>query len=282
MPLTDTLNIIAAMMEEKTGVITSSDSIEILNQKILQFILVHTEYKTQEEFAAHIGSHSFHDHKLQNDLVEHLLNHETTFYRDKNAFKTIQNFILPDLLKKRGGGQSIRIWSAACSNGQEPYSIALICDKEKQLINNQRIEIYGTDISEISLERAESAMYNKLEVQRGLPISDLIEYFEQVNLTTWQIKAHIRDKVKFFQHNLFNPMPDNINFQFDFILCRNVLIYFNADNRKKIIQKLAENLKPDGYLMLGSSESMFSNNELFQQHKGAQTEYAIYQKKGAQ
>ncbi len=272
-----TLEIIAKMMEERTGVVTNTDSFQILKHKIMQFFLIHTEFKTQEELTEHIASHSFMDHKLQNELVEHLLNHETAFYRDRPAFQTFKNFVLPELLANKTIGEPIRMWSSACSSGQEIYSLALICEKEAARINKHPIHMYGSDISENTLQKAETGQYNKLEVQRGLPIIELIDYFEQLNLNTWQLKESIRSKVQFFQHNLFEPLPQHINFQFDFILCRNVLIYFGSDDRKKVLRLMFDSLKPNGHIMLGSSESMFNNKSLFQQ-VSEKTDYLVYRK----
>ena len=268
---------IAKMMEERTGVVTNSDNFQILKNKIMQFCLIHTEFKTQEDLVDHITSHSLIDEKLQEDLVEHLLNHETAFYRDKPAFQTFQNFILPRLLTMGDTSQPIRIWSTACSSGQEAYSLALICAKEKEKIGNREIKIYGSDVSEKTLQRAQSGIFSKIEVQRGLPITELMEYFEQLNANSWQLKEHIRSKVSFFQHNLFEPLPPNINFQFDFILCRNVLIYFRNENRPKVLKLLNKALKPEGLVMFGSSESMFNNREFFKPTV-EKTDYLLYQR----
>ena len=277
MSFDEILAAIAKMMEERTGVVTNSDNLQILKNKIMQFCLIHTEFKTQEELVDHIASHSFNDEKLQDDLVEHLLNHETAFYRDKPAFQTFQNFLLPKLLKQNRNLDPIRIWSTACSSGQEAYSLALICAKEQAKIGDRQIKIYGSDVSEQTLQRAQSGIYSKLEVQRGLPIVELIEYFEQLNLNSWQLKEPIRTKLSFFQHNLFEPLPPDINFQFDFILCRNVLIYFRHEKRPKVLKLLRDALKPEGYVMFGSSESMFNNREFFKP-TDEKTDYLIYQR----
>ncbi len=276
MALTRPLRAIAQSLEEKTGVVTSSNNLEILKQKIIQFMLVHTEYRTDADLLGLITGDDFFHSRMREELIEYLLNHETSFFRDRMPFQAVKNYILPALLKRKK--KNIRIWSSACSTGQEAYSLALLFAKEEDLLKKINIEIYASDISSVALEKAKNATYNKLEVQRGLPISDLIYYFEQINMNAWKLKDEITSQVTFFQHNLFDPLPQIIEHKFDLVLCRNVLIYFSTESRLKILGLLALHMQKDGYLILGASEGMLQYKERFATVLESQ-DYLIYELK---
>ena len=270
----NSLATIAEILEEKTGVATSEQSLEILKQKIIQFMLVHNDYRTDEDLLQLVAGKSIHDRRMREHLVEYLLNHETSFFRDRLPFAAIKKYLLPAL--KAQGKKKIRIWSAACSKGQEPYSIALMLLKEAHLFRDLDIEIYASDISSIAIEKAQKAIFNKLEIQRGLPISDLIYYFEQINMNLWQLKEEVVEKVNFFQHNILEPLPHLYDYKFDIILCRNALIYFRQKTRKQALKMLHHNIAKDGYLIVGASESMINEKQYFLPCKN-DYEYLIYQ-----
>jgi len=177
---------------------------------------------------------------------------ETYFFRDKAPFRYFTEFMLPRLMERREASRQIRIWCAASSTGQEPYSIAMLLRDQAQVIDGWTIDVVATDFSESALRKAKAGLYSQFEVQRGLPVSYLVKYFNKAG-SGWQIKTEVRDCVVFGEHNLLND-PRSLG-QFDVIFCRNVLIYFDEALRRAVLARLAGQLATDGYLVLGSAET---------------------------
>jgi chemotaxis protein methyltransferase CheR len=195
----------------------------------------------------------------QRRIVDALTTNETSFFRDGEPFVAMANMVLPDLLAKRVANRTLRVWSAACSSGQEPYTLAM------QLTDNLppgwSYEILGTDISTEVLGRAEKGEYTQLEVNRGLPAASLVRHFERVG-THWRVSTQLRRNVSFRRLNLaapFPPMP-----AFDVIFLRNVLIYFDVDTKRSVLQRIGAALKPDGWLFLGSAETTIGIDDRFE------------------
>ena len=197
---------------------------------------------------------------LVTDVVEAMTTNETFFFRDKVPFDHLTGTILPALLPARAARRSLRIWSAASSTGQEPYSIAM-CLKEKAAeLAGWRIEIVATDLSQEVLEKSKAGIYSQFEVQRGLPIQLLVKYFTQKG-ELWQINADIRAMV---QHRQLNLLQDFTHLgKFDIIFCRNVLIYFDLATKLSIFERLAKMMEPDGMLMLGAAETVVGVTDAF-------------------
>ncbi|MDA0831848.1 MAG: protein-glutamate O-methyltransferase CheR [Planctomycetota bacterium] len=194
------------------------------------------------------------DDMIGNAVVEAMTTSETSFFRDRHPFEEMQKTLLPAVINARRLDRHIRIWSAACSTGQEVYSLAMLLHEQfPEIARTWHIEILGTDISHNALTLAKEGVYSQFEVQRGLPIQYLMKYFVQFE-RSWQIKNEIRDMVTFKPLNLL----DDLRFpgEFDIIFCRNVLIYFNAENKKRILDGIAKSLCPDGYLVLGTAETV--------------------------
>jgi chemotaxis protein methyltransferase CheR len=196
---------------------------------------------------------------LTSEVVEAMTTNETFFFRDKIPFDHLRETILPALLQARSSRRSLRIWSAACSTGQEPYSIAM-CLKEFAALSGWRIEIVATDLSQGVLEKARSGIFSQFEVQRGLPIQMLVKHFTQVG-ELWQLNANIRAMV---QHRQLNLLQDFSHLgTFDVVFCRNVLIYFDQDTKAGIFERVAKVLEPDGVLVLGAAESVVGISDAF-------------------
>ena len=197
---------------------------------------------------------------IAKQVVEAMTTNETFFFRDKIPFDHLRETILPTLLRERAGRRSLRIWSAACSTGQEPYSIAM-CLKEYGVdLNSWRIEIVATDLSQGVLEKSKAGIFSQFEVQRGLPIQLLVKHFKQIG-DMWQINADIRAMVQFRQLNLLQDIT-HLG-QFDVVFCRNVLIYFDQDTKSVIFGRLAKVTASDGYLMLGAAETVVGLTDTF-------------------
>ena len=196
---------------------------------------------------------------LERKIVDAVTTNETFFFRDTSPFEMFKHKIMPDLIDKRTAQASgvmpinIKIWSTACSTGQEIYSLAIIL---KELLPNPQkynIKLLGTDISDEAIAKASYGKYNKFEIERGLDKERLQRYFWP-NGNSWKIRDDLRAMVVFQKKNLMHPFM-GIG-QFDIIFCRNVAIYFGLEDRKKLFEKIAGVLAPDGYLIIGSSESL--------------------------
>ena len=190
---------------------------------------------------------------LRKDVVEAMTTNETLFFRDLAPFEALRNHILPIIREQNKHSKSLSIWSAASSTGQEAYSIALLLFEAG--LGDWNIKILGTDLAESVLERARRGRFLQVEVNRGLPVESLVKYFERQGME-WQIKESIRRMVKFEQFDLRKPMT--CKGPFDIVFCRNVLIYFDVETKKKILNELGKTLKRGGYLSLGSAETMLN------------------------
>jgi chemotaxis protein methyltransferase CheR len=216
---------------------------------------------------------------LTSEVVEAMTTNETFFFRDKIPFDHLRETILPTLLKARANRRSLRIWSAACSTGQEPYSIAMCLKERAQELAGWRIEIIATDLSQEVLEKAKSGIYSQFEVQRGLPVQLLVKYFTQIG-EHWQISPEIRGMV---QHRQLNLLQDFSHLgKFDVIFCRNVLIYFDQDTKTGIFGRLAKALEPDGMLLLGAAETVVGISAAFRPHPDRRGLYLLNQDKAVQ
>jgi chemotaxis protein methyltransferase CheR len=191
--------------------------------------------------------------KLAKDVIEAMTINETYFFRDKTPFDQFRNVILPKLIQTRQNEKRIRIWSAAASTGQEAYSLAMILEDFASKLAGWKIEIIGTDLADTVLEKARKGIYSQFEVQRGLPTPYLLRNFNQIG-DAWQLNEQLRSKVTFRQLNLLSDFTSLG--RFDVILCRNVLIYFDAARKSDILSRMSRQLAPDGFLVLGASESL--------------------------
>ncbi len=193
-------------------------------------------------------------------VVEAMTTNETFFFRDKLPFDHFRESIMPAVLQARASRKSIRIWCAAGSTGQEPYSLAMCLKEMSGALAGWRTELIATDISQEVLEKSKAGIYSQFEVQRGLPIQLLVKYFKQTG-EVWQINADIRAMV---QHRQLNLLHDFAQLGvFDVIFCRNVLIYFDQDTKIKIFNRLAKATEPDGFLVLGAAETVVGLTDAF-------------------
>jgi chemotaxis protein methyltransferase CheR len=190
---------------------------------------------------------------LTSEVVEAMTTNETFFFRDKIPFDLLKEAVLPALVRARANRRSLRIWCAASSTGQEPYSIAMCLKEPGQTLAGWRTEIVATDLSVGVLEKARAGLFSQFEVQRGLPIQYLVKYFSQVG-ELWQLNADIRAMV---QHRQLNLLQDFSHLgTFDIVFCRNVLIYFDQETKLGIFERLAKMIEPDGALVLGAAETV--------------------------
>jgi chemotaxis protein methyltransferase CheR len=186
-------------------------------------------------------------------VVEAMATNESLFFRDKIPFDHFRDTIIPALLASRAKQRRIRIWCAAASTGQEPYSLAMALKEMGRELAGWQTEILATDFSREVLEKAEAGIYSQFEVQRGLPIQMLVKYFTQVG-EMWQVAPEIRAMVRFRQFNLLQDCS-HLGI-FDVVFCRNVLIYFDQQTKIEVLDRVARVIESDGYLVLGAAETV--------------------------
>lgn len=194
------------------------------------------------------------DQALINEIVEAMTINESSFFRDGKPFERLNDIIIPRLIANNPEKKKIKIWCAACSSGQEPYTIAMLL-KEKWGNSGLSFEIKASDISSVILAKAKEGIYNQFEIQRGLPINFLIKYFDKIKEDAWQIKADIRNMINFEKVNLIGNISHFS--KYDIIFCRNVLIYFDSATKVRVLTNLSNLLDSNGVLFLGASEAIF-------------------------
>lgn len=199
------------------------------------------------------------DPTLADDVVEGLLNHETYFFRDRRPFDLLFDGALDRLATARGADRRLSIWCAGCSTGQEPYSLAMAFAEDPARWAGWRIDILGTDVSRSAVERARHGLYSQFEVQRGLSAIQTLRWFEQEG-SSWRLLPQLRGAVRFDVHNLTEAPPPG---RFDLILCRNVLLYFGAETRRAVFDRLAGAEEEGALLMLGAAETVIGQTIRF-------------------
>jgi chemotaxis protein methyltransferase CheR len=216
------------------------------------------------------------DPALSEQVIDALTTNETTFFRDLHPFESLRNHILPALIERKRLSRSLFIWSAGCSSGQEPYSVAMLIREDFPQLAEWQVSILGTDVSVAMLERARAGRYGQIEVNRGLPAHLLVKYFRRAGVG-WEIDGSIRAMVRFRQQNLVDPWPSMP--PMDLVLMRNVMIYFDVAAKREILARVGEVLAPHGYLLLGTSETTLHLDDSFRRHSVGPTGW--YQRKQA-
>jgi len=197
---------------------------------------------------------------LKAEITEAMTINESFFFRDKVPFDRFRDTVLPALLATRAKARRFRVWCAAASTGQEPYSLAMIVKSMQEKFSGWRIEIIATDISNNVLEKARAGIYSQFEVQRGLPIQMLMQHFEQVG-EQWRLSEAIRKMVQFRQLNLLADFAALGTF--DVVFCRNVLIYFDQATKVDVLERVYRQTAADGFLLMGAAETMVGLTDIF-------------------
>jgi len=191
-------------------------------------------------------------------VVDALTTNETSWFRDREPFNALTEVVLPDLIATRTNSRVVRVWSAACSSGQETYSLAMLL--QDHLPAGWQYEILATDISHEMIERARNGQYSQVEMNRGLPAQLLIRHFERVG-PTWQVAPALRRSITFQQVNLDGPLPTAT--PFDVVYLRNVLIYFDVETKRAVLRNVSRMMRPDGWLFLGAAETTIGVDDRF-------------------
>ena len=248
------------MLRERSGLMLSAEKQYLAESRLLPVARRH-QLKTLGELIGAVRAQPAAP--LAAEVVEAMTTNETFFFRDKTPFEHFRQTIMPALLEKRARAKRIRIWCAAASTGQEPYSLAMALKEmaaAQPALAQFRIDILATDLAGEVLERARAGIYSQFEVQRGLPIQLLLKYFKQTG-DSWQIAADIRALVQFRTLNLLNDFSPLGSF--DLVFCRNVLIYFDQPTKIGVFNRIFRQIPDDGFLVLGAAETVVGLTDAF-------------------
>lgn len=244
------MTFIAQFLHDQSGLVITPDKGYLLESRLAPIARQHGCASVSEL----IGRlRSQRDNALSRLITEAMTTNESFFFRDQKPFDHFKAQVLPYLLDKRRSQKSFRIWCAAASSGQEPYSLAMILREAAGQLAGWKVDILGTDISRPILDRARGGLYSQFEVQRGLPIQLLVKYFKKKE-ERWQIDDSIRAMVQFREFNLLSD-PRALG-TFDVVMCRNVLIYFDPPTKKRVLNNLSSLMVADGFLYLGGAETI--------------------------
>ncbi len=250
--------ILASLLEAKTGQQLAMNRRWRI-ETALTSVMRERGYDSIDQLVSRLVARA--DPGLQDAVIDALLNNETYFFRDKLPFDLLMAGPIKRLEKERAGRKRLSIWCAGCSSGQEAYSLAMSFADEKLRWGGWQIEIVGTDLSKAAIQRAKAGTYSQFEVQRGLPVMQMIRYFDELGGGDWRISETLRRQVRFEARNIIDtpPAPG----RFDIILCRNLLLYFSPDMRRLAFNRLAAAIAPDGALMLGAGETVLGQTDRF-------------------
>jgi chemotaxis protein methyltransferase CheR len=243
--------LLTALIKERSGLLVPQDKSYLLEARLAPVARQHGMSGLDDLVSAIRGPFP---ETLIGKVVDAMTTNETSFFRDKGPFETLRASVLPGLIARRTAQRALRIWSAACSTGQEPYSLAMMLRDQFPALKDWRLDIVATDISPTVLDRAREGVFSAFEVQRGLPIQLLVKHFEQAG-QEWRIRPDLRGMIDFRPVNLLDDITALGTF--DVILCRNVLIYFDLPTKTGVLDRMSKMLTPDGALILGSAESVF-------------------------
>jgi chemotaxis protein methyltransferase CheR len=238
------------LLKERSGLVLSAEKQYLAESRLLPVARRHslaslTELVAKLKSAPHT--------QLAIDVVEAMTTNESFFFRDRIPFEHFRDTIIPSLMEARAREKRLRIWCAAAATGQEPYSLAMSLKSMAPALAGWRVEILATDLCTEVLNKAKAGIYTQFEVQRGLPIQNLVQYFSQVG-DAWQIAPDIRAMVQYRPLNLLNDFKPLGTF--DVVFCRNVLIYFDQPTKIDVLNRLARQMPADGFLVLGAAETV--------------------------
>ncbi len=262
-----------SLLKERSGLILSDDKGYLIESR-LGPIVKKASLEDITALVAELKKAGSED--LRSQVTEAMTTNESFFFRDKLPFNHFKEAMIPHMLETRKIKRSFRLWCAASSTGQEPYSLAITLQEMADQIQNWRPEIVATDLSSEVLEKARSGLYSQFEVQRGLAAPLLVKYFEQVG-SLWQINSTIRGMIQYKQYNLldsFVPLGT-----FDIVFCRNVLIYFDQKTKIDILNRIAAQTAPDGFIVLGAAETIVGLTDAYVPVEGRR---GMFQKATAQ
>ena len=249
---------ISGLVRRECGLVLTADKSYLIESRLTP-VARRWKMATIDEFVAGLAKSASRD--MVRDVVEAMVTNESFFFRDKNPFDQFRDMVLPRLLATRAAQKHIRIWCAAASTGQEPYTLAMLLKEAEARLKGWRVDILGTDVSTEVLARAKAGVYTQFEVQRGLPVQFLVKYFKKLD-DKWEIAPSLKAMVDFRPFNLLED-PKALG-RFDVVFCRNVLIYFDQEMKGRILDRISRQMAPDGVLYLGGAETVLGLTTRFQ------------------
>ncbi|MCP4934045.1 MAG: protein-glutamate O-methyltransferase CheR [bacterium] len=260
-------NFLRCFLKEQSGLVLGEDKRYLLDSRLDP---VAREFGFEDLAEMVVALKRPGSQKLATRITEAMTINESFFFRDMTPFDNFRKTMLPHMLEERANTRRLRIWSAAASTGQEGYSLAIELLEQKAKIPGWKIEILGTDLSSDALAKATAGKYSQFEVQRGMPTAMLMKYFKQDGVE-WVVEPAVKSMVS-FRH--FNLLKDYRSLgSFDIVFCRNVLIYFDRDTKSDILNRMAKQMAPDGYLVLGAAETIIGLSDEFEMVSGARGLY---------
>jgi chemotaxis protein methyltransferase CheR len=250
---------IAALVRRRSAIVIEPGKEYLVESRLLP-LARRSGVETVADLVARLQSRE--DDDLHHDVVDAMTTNETSWFRDRHPFDALATHVVPMLLRSRGRHRRIDVWSAGCSSGQEPYSIAMILHNQMSLHPGWTVRVLGTDLSREMLDRARAGRYGQLEVNRGLPATMLVSHFDRVGVE-WVVKNYLRQLVRFDMVNLAKPLPSWVPF-FDVVFMRNVLIYFDVETKREVLERVRRVLRPDGCLFLGGAETALNVHDSFE------------------
>ena len=259
---------ISTLIKSRSGLVLTPDKSYLLESRLMPVARKHG-LKGLDELISTMRARK--DEALIVEVTEAMTTNESFFFRDIKPFDLLRDEVLPPILEKRATKKHLRIWCAAASSGQEPYSIAIVLKELGARVAGWNIDIMGTDISRDILKKAQAGQYSQFEVQRGMPITLLLKYFEKKE-ETWQIKEDIRKMVQYKYWNLLDDLKGLGGY--DIVFCRNVLIYFDAETKGRVLESISKLMPEDGMLFLGGAETVLGVTDRFKPVPGQKGVYS--------
>lgn len=261
-------------LKQRSGLVLSPDKMYLVESRLGPI----ARKRSLASLSALVAQLKAGNSALEQEVVEAMTTNESFFFRDKTPFDHFKEEMMPALMGARAAQKKIRVWCAAASTGQEPYSLAMTWKEMGLSHGGWKLDLLGTDLSTEVLDRARSGIYSQFEVQRGLPIQMLMKYFKQQG-DQWQINEELRQMVQLRPLNLLRDF--STLGQFDVVFCRNVLIYFDQATKVDILHRIAKQLPADGYLVLGAAETVVGLTDAFKPHASRRGLYTVNQKSTA-
>ncbi|MBB4211618.1 chemotaxis protein CheR [Rhodothalassium salexigens] len=259
---------LAKMLSERSGLMLTPDKVYLLESRLTP-LARRLGLNGLDDLIQRLRTRG--DEQLKRDVTNAMTTNESFFFRDQTPFKLFDEVVLPAMAQGRAREKRVRIWCAAGSTGQEPYSLAMMLKERQHKWAGWTFEILSTDIADHVLAKAKAGRYSQFEVQRGLPIQLLMKYFDQEG-ESWLLKPEIRNMVQFRNFNLLDRFSGLG--RFDVVFCRNVLIYFDTTRKAETLEKIHGTMPSDGFLFLGAAETVLGITERFRPVKGQRGLYS--------
>ncbi len=254
------LTFLRKLLHERTGVVLDTSRDALLEMR-LSALAAEAAFGSLAEVLDALRTEEAWGN-LHRRVVEALVITETSWFRDIHVWNELARTVLPGIIHRRANARSLNLWCAACASGQEPYSLAMLLHEQEAALAGWNVRILATDFSQGILHRARAGLYTQLEVNRGLPAQKLVRWFRKDG-DAWELAPEIRRRVEFSELNLAVPWP--MLPTMDLVMIRNALLYFEPALRQRVLRRIAQVLHPEGWLVLGSTETALTLDDTFEE-----------------